>query len=136
MAPSQILQGTAGTYHTGEELGQGGFGVTYLATRQEDGLVVALKSLRIDRLKDWKALELFAREAEVLRKLSHPHIPAYVDYFPLGEAATPDGYVLVQEYVPGKTLRQLLREGQRLSEAEMLRWLWEILEVLAYLHQL
>lgn len=32
-------------------------------------------------LKDWKQLELFEREAQTLKSLSHPCIPRYLDYF-------------------------------------------------------
>ncbi len=46
-------------------------------------------------IKDWKQLELFERESKILKSLSHPGIPAYIDSF---EVDTDDdrAYVLVQ----------------------------------------
>ena len=44
------------------------------------GGAVAVKELALGRLKTWKQLELFEREAATLRGLSHPGIPKYVQY--------------------------------------------------------
>ena len=43
-----------------------------------------MKELRVEKLDDWKALELFEREGEVLATLSHPNIPAFRDFFAHG----------------------------------------------------
>lgn len=87
------------------------------------------------RLDEWKSVELFQRESRVLEKLDHTRIPDYVDHFTLGHEDAPDGFALVQEYVPGRTLRQLWRDGADLDHKTMLRWFVSILEVLAYLHE-
>ena len=62
-------------------LGKGSFGTTYACERPEMGDEVALKVLTLREMRDWKALQLFEREAKTLKGLSHPAIPAYVDYF-------------------------------------------------------
>ncbi len=40
-----------------------------------------MKELSLRRMRDWKVLDLFEREARVLRALDHPSIPRYLDYF-------------------------------------------------------
>ena len=56
---------------------------------------VAIKALSLRGLRDWKQLQLFEREAATLRGLSHPGIPAYVDYFE-EDSASDKGFFLVQ----------------------------------------
>jgi hypothetical protein len=115
-------------------LGRGGFGVTHLAHRARDGREVVVKQLRLDRLDDWKAYDLFEREAAVLERLEHPNIPAFVDHFEVAHAQTLRGFALVQEYVPGRTLAQLKRQRPTPRASEMRPWLQRLLEVCAYLH--
>jgi len=134
--PGDRLQGTKDTFLVEGLCGEGGFGVTYRCRREGDGLPVIAKVLRVERLDEWKSLELFEREAKVLAQLHHESIPDYVDYFPQGDAAAPEGLVLVQELVEGQDLAAGLRAGRRLDEGQMLDWLAQILDVLAYLHGL
>jgi len=62
-------------------LGQGGMGITYEAEDLTNHKPVAIKALSLRQLTDWKALELFEREAKILATLNHPAIPKYLDYF-------------------------------------------------------
>ena len=114
-------------------LGEGSMGRTYLADDSVGGHAVAIKALYPSRLATVKDLELFTREADVLQRLSHPRIPAYIDAFCVGtgEAAC---YYLVQTYVEGPTLRERLNEGARWSEAELVEFALELLTLLDYLH--
>ena len=46
------------------------------------GGLVAIKALSLRSMQgDWQQLELFEKEANALRSMSHPGIPAYKDYF-------------------------------------------------------
>ena len=56
-------------------IGQGGIGRTFLANDKQTQLSVVLKVLSLSELKDWKALELFEREIDVLKNLDYPLIP-------------------------------------------------------------
>jgi serine/threonine protein kinase len=56
---------------------------------------VAVKALSLRGLADWKQLQLFEREAATLRGLSHPCIPAYLDYFE-DDTERDRGFFLVQ----------------------------------------
>ena len=60
-----------------------------------DGREVAVKALSLRDLGDWKQLQLFEREAATLRGLSHPCIPAYLDYFE-DDTERDRGFFLVQ----------------------------------------
>jgi serine/threonine protein kinase len=125
--------GPRGRYRIEGIHGGGASGVTHRGARVEDERPVIVKCLRLAGLPGWKALELFEREAAVLRALSHPGIPAWIDDFPLGDPAVPAGFALVMELVPGPTLRQVIRAAG-LDRDQMLTWLGDLLEVLAYIH--
>ena len=56
-----------GRYEILRTLGQGAFGRTFLARDREQDRTVAIKLLDTRGRDDWKAYELFKREAEVLR---------------------------------------------------------------------
>ena len=56
---------------------------------------MAVKALSLRGLGDWKQLQLFEREAATLRGLSHPCIPAYLDYFE-ADTERDRGFFLVQ----------------------------------------
>ncbi len=122
----------AANYEVQRKLGEGGFGETFLATAA-DGHPVVMKRLRVDRLDDWKAMELFEREARVLEQLDHPNIPNYVDSFTEDDGG---GLIIVQDFIEGRTLREVLRAGEPLDEALMTAWFLKMLEVCAYLHAL
>ncbi|NET37927.1 MAG: serine/threonine protein kinase [Cyanothece sp. SIO1E1] len=116
-------------------LGQGGTGTTYVATDQQTGKRVALKELSLRGMSDWKQLELFEREAQVLAHLSHPAIPNYIDYF---QVDTPENrlFYIVQELAAGESLATLVQNGWHADELEVRQIALQILEILSYLHRL
>ena len=116
-------------YRLQEVLGKGGSGTTYAAQHLATNQLVALKILSLNHLQDWKQLELFEREAQVLENLNHLHIPNYIEYF-----AVEDSFCIVQELAPGKSLAELVRSGKRFKEAEVKDIATQILETLIYLH--
>jgi serine/threonine protein kinase len=109
-------------------LGRGGMGVVYKARQKSLDRLVALKILAPEREKDPQFAERFAREAQALAKLSHPHIVTVYDF---GQA---DGlFYLLMEYVDGVNLRQLLRT-RRLESKEALAIVPPICDALQYAH--
>src|SRR5262245_38440718 len=114
-------------------LGSGGFGAVYLAEDMRLGRRVALKEMREDRLGDDErrvAIELFEREALMLAQLDHPGLTRVWDYFRESGRAC-----LVMEYVPGMTLRDLLRRhGGPLPEGFAVACGVQLCDVLIYLH--
>ncbi|MEO1300403.1 MAG: serine/threonine-protein kinase [Cyanobacteria bacterium J06636_16] len=116
-------------------LGQGGSGITYEAEDNQTGLHVALKELSLRGLSDWKKLELFEREAQILKQLDYPAIPDYLDYF---QVDIPDNrlFYIVQALAEGQSLADLVAAGERFPETEVRRIAIEVLETLQYLHGL
>lgn len=126
----------AGRYTVERKLGEGGFGSTWLALDEESGQHVAIKQFDMRRAQDWKAVELFEREARVLRGLAHPAIPAYLDYVEQEDEGTLLLY-LVQAVAPGRPLSEWTAElGWRPGGAELRALALDLLGILDYLHAL
>lgn len=106
---------------------------TYLARDIITSSSVAVKLLSFSNDFEWDDLKLFEREAETLKKLTHPAIPRYLDYF---EVNSPDikGFALVQSYIPARTLEEYLKSGRTFTEVEVKEIAKAILEILVYLH--
>ena len=122
-------------YQITDILGQGGIGITYAAKELPTGNKVALKVLSLQRMQDFKALDLFEREAKILSQLDHPSIPHYIDYFEI-KSENNSCFYLVQEVANGKPLNILIKEGWQPSEREVKKIAIQILEILKYLQQL
>lgn len=111
---------------------------TWLATDLQSNEQVTLKLLAFNPQMQWEELKLFEREAQVLKALEHPRIPRYRDYFSL-DKQTGVGipwFGLVQDYIPGFSLQELLEQGKRFTEKQVRGIATEILEILIYLHEL
>ncbi|MEZ4383820.1 MAG: serine/threonine-protein kinase [Nannocystaceae bacterium] len=111
-------------------IGRGGFGTTYAARDLRTGDEVAIKQLDLRHVDDWKSVELFEREAAVLRRLDHPRIPTYVDFVPI-EAE--HAGLLIQELAPGRPLDRVLHEEGRLDEDRVVAIADQVLQILTYL---
>jgi serine/threonine protein kinase len=116
-------------------LGQGGTGKTYSAIDLNNNQKVAIKTVFLSEITDWKTLDLFEREAKVLATLNHPYIPNYLDYFYL-DTKTDRRFYLVQELVTGSSLYNLVQNGWHITEEEVKKIAIQILEILNYIHQL
>jgi eukaryotic-like serine/threonine-protein kinase len=131
----QVGDCVANRYQIEGILGQGGVGVTYQAEDLQTKEQVALKALSLWRVKDFKVLELFQREARILQQLHHPNIPQYQDYF---EVDLPNNryFYIVQQLAPGQSLSSLIAQDWYPDEATVKDIAVQILEVLIYLQQL
>ena len=83
-------------------------------------------------------LNLFETEAKTLQDLNHPHIPRYRDYFSLEKEASQSlpWFALVQDYIPGFSLKELLDREKKFTEEDVNKIAKEVLEILIYLHEL
>ncbi|WP_437591185.1 protein kinase domain-containing protein [Sorangium sp. So ce1000] len=122
----------ADRYRVVRVLGRGGSAITYEAEDLSTGGRVAVKQLLIWKRAEWKALDLFEREARILASLTHPSIPRYIDYLKLDGAQGPCFY-LVQELAPGRPLSAWVKEGWRADEAEASTLARHVLRTLLYL---
>jgi hypothetical protein len=123
----------ADRYRIERELGRGGAGITYLVNDIKDGSTAVAKLLHLDLLSDWKAVELFEREAAVLKALHHERIPAYKDFFRADVEGTAR-FVLVREFVEGKSLQKKVDDGWRATEKEICDLGARLLSVVDYIH--
>ncbi|MEM9447724.1 MAG: serine/threonine-protein kinase [Cyanobacteria bacterium P01_E01_bin.6] len=118
-------------------LGQGGFGRTYLAEdRGRFNEYCALKEYIPNHSSAYaleKSRELFQREATILYQLKHAQVPEFRATFEEGQRL-----FLVQDYVHGKTYRELLDErinrNMAFAEPEVLWLVQNLLPVLAHVH--
>jgi serine/threonine protein kinase len=138
LEPGQILDNR---YQLQKKLGQDNSRQTWLATSissQAQVKQVVLKLLTLNPQMQWEEHKLFEREAQVLKNLKHPRIPTYQDYFIINDlpGSKFPWFVLVQSYIPGASLQELLSQGQRFPESQVEKIAIEILTILVYLHEL
>ena len=107
---------------------------TFLAQDLQTEQSVVLKLLLFGPDFTWDDLKLFEREAQVLKSLDLPTIPKYLDCFDV-ETALGKGFVLVQTYLPAKSLQNWLDGGRTFSEAELISIATQLLTILDYLHE-
>jgi serine/threonine protein kinase len=116
-------------------IAEGGIGKTYLAEDSATNKDVVLKALNFNKLKNWKELELFKREVEVLKNIDYPLIPDYYDYFESDHKGQ-KLFILAQEFVNGSNLYQHVKNGKHFSAGEVKEILKTMLTTLDYIHNL
>ncbi|KQZ76189.1 MULTISPECIES: Stk1 family PASTA domain-containing Ser/Thr kinase [unclassified Nocardioides] len=124
-----------GRYELGELLGRGGMAEVRKGTDSRLGRVVAVKRLRTDLASDATFQARFRREAQSSASLNHPAIVAVYD---TGEEMSDDGVAqpyIVMEYVAGRTLRDILREGRKILPERALEITSGVLSALDYSHR-
>ena len=115
-------------YQISEKLGEGGMGIVWKARDTHLDRFVALKTLPAERLSDPERKRRFVQEAKAASPLNHPNIVHIYDV-----AETDGTQYISMEYVPGKTLDQLIgRKGLPLNEA--LKYALQIADALAQAH--
>ncbi len=127
----RTLAGTRlGPWQLERVIGTGGMGQVWLA-RRTDGLYegeVAIKLLR-DVLPDAGANERFAREGQMLARLSHPNIARLLD---AGIAADGRRY-LVLEYVAGQRIDQYC-DAQQLTLPGRIKLFTQVCDAIGHAH--
>jgi eukaryotic-like serine/threonine-protein kinase len=118
-----------GRYAVEQRLAHGGMSTVYLATDTRLGRRVAVKVMQPALAEDPDFVARFNREARAAARLSHPDVVAVYDQ------GADDGHVfLVMEYVPGSTLRDVIREKGRLSPGETVAVMDHVLAALGAAH--
>lgn len=141
-----LLQG--GKYKIEKILGQGGFGITYLARQVNLDRDVAIKEFF---MKDYcdrdessskvtvgssgsrdivaRYREKFVKEAKSIARLNHPNIVRIIDVFEENETA-----YYVMEYLSDNSLSRLVKKNGRFPEDEALKYVDQIASALEYIH--
>ena len=139
-----------GKYRILRVLGQGGFGITYLAEHTMLDKMVAIKEffpkeycdrdentshLTIGTKNSIEIVEMlkgkFIKEAKNISKLRHPNIITIHDIFQENDTA-----YYVMEYVEGLSLSQMVREYGALSEAKAIGYIKKVADAVGYMHSL
>jgi serine/threonine protein kinase len=147
LQPNATLQG--GKYIIKKVLGQGGFGITYLAEHELLGTNVAIKEFfikqycdrdettshvvigtvsNLDEVKRYE--EKFIKEARVIARLNHPNIIKIHDVFRENNTA-----YYVMDYIGGENLNDIVKRVGPLPESEAKEFILQIANALAYIHK-
>lgn len=128
----------AGRYVVGRIIGRGGMATVHRARDLRSSRHVAIKVLRPELAGDEVARSRFRREARTLLGLAHPNVVTVTD---TGDARVASGRsvaarvpYLVLEYVPGRSLRELLASGD-LTLAASVRHHLAVLRALEHTHR-
>lgn len=149
---NSILEGESYEYCIEKVLGQGSFGITYLAKIKLSGALGNLQTNATVAVKEFFMRELnersgttvltgsnsdlysnyrkdFIREANNLSKLNHPHIVKVLESFEENNTA-----YFSMEYIDGCNLNDYIQSNGCLSECEALENLSQIIDALSCMH--
>ena len=113
LEPGYVIQDT---YRLHSELGEGGMGQTFRAVNIPLGHDVAIKVLSNPSYGE-KGKQLFLREAQLLRGISHPGV-VRLETVLMGQNGR---LYIVMEYLTGKPLSYFLANGARLQPEDVLK---------------
>jgi serine/threonine protein kinase len=122
-----------GKYQIVRKLGEGGYGIVYVADDVALDRQVALKIVRPEHLRSPAVAQAFHDEARLVAKLDHPHIvPIYsLEKEELGGQLC---HYIVMRYMEEGDLQTVLRRGGQDCQ-QKLRWMCQIADGLAYAHR-
>lgn len=123
-------------YEVGEVIGRGGMATVHVGQDVRLARRVAIKILRPELAADETFHERFQREAHAVASLNHHSIVAIYD---TGEIRPqgPDGVLrpyIVMEYVPGRTLRELMH-GPGVTPEQAIEYMLGIMDALSFSHR-
>lgn len=147
-----LLKGLSYIYRIEKTLGQGSFGITYLASIEIKGSLGTINSSTVVAIKEFFMKDIngrektvvtcgskgglyedykrkFIREAKILSKLDHPNIVKVLESFETNNTA-----YYVMEYIDGGNLNEYIEQHNGLPEAESLKYFKEIASALSYMH--
>ena len=147
LRPGMYLQGDK--YRIIKVLGNGGFGITYLAEHELAGRNVCIKEFfpkeYYNRTSDSHNVSLgsqgsaemmdaykakFIKEAKTIARLDHPNIIHIHDVFAENNTA-----YYVMEYIEGESLADVVRKGGALKEEEAVEYIRIIASAIGYIHE-
>ena len=146
LQPDSTLQG--GKYRIIEKLGQGGFGITYLAENtllegkvaikefffkeyceRDDSTSYVTVPTSSNRETVLRFKQKFIKEAKTIFRLNHPNIVRIHDVFEENGTA-----YYVMEYIEGESLGDMVKRRGAIPEAEALDYVKDVASALEYIH--
>lgn len=112
-----------------ETLGKGTYGKVKKA-KERSGRLVAVKSIRKEKIKDEQDLVHIRREIEIMSSLCHPHIITIYEVF-----ENKDKIVIVMEYASRGDLYDYICDKRNISEREARHFFRQIVSAVHYCHQ-
>ena len=128
---TSLVGRSIGSYRVEREIGRGGMGTVYFATRADGEFEqrVAIKTLRTG-MSSAAISQRFRQERQILAALQHPHIASLFD-----GGVTSDGVpYLVLEYIDGQPIDDYCAEHQ-LSLSARIDLFRQVLDAVAYAHR-
>lgn len=119
------------TYEIHHKIGEGGGGEVYIATHKRLQKTVVLKKIKSNvSIKDCRT------EVDILKNLRHSYLPQVIDFIEIysEDGRTIEGIYTVMDYIPGKSLQNMMDEGHVFTEHEVLKYAKQLCEALSYLH--
>jgi eukaryotic-like serine/threonine-protein kinase len=132
MTVPELATGTLidGRYKVLSRLGAGGMADVFLAEDQQLGRKVALKLLHRRFAEDPGFVERFRREAQSAAGLQHPNVVSVYD------RGSYDGtYYIAMEYLPGRSLKQLIRQEAPIDPLRAIDITIQILKAARFAHR-
>ena len=118
-------------YFLRDSAGAGGMADVYLAWDMLRSSKMAVKVLRRDLASNPRFFQMFAKEAELLRKLEHPNIVRLYEFEKEDDIA-----FIVMDWIDGSNLRQAVTNRKKPFTLEMARYiLTPVCSALNYAHQ-
>jgi eukaryotic-like serine/threonine-protein kinase len=118
-----------GRYAVTARIAHGGMATVYRATDTRLDREVALKVMHAELARDEEFVRRFIGEAKSVARLSHQNVVAVFD-----QGADGPYLYLAMEYVPGRTLKEVLRDSGRFPPAVALEIMAGVLDGLAAAH--
>ena len=122
-------------YEVLDRVARGGMSTVYRALDRRLDRMVALKVMHPHLAEDPALVARFEREAKTTARISHPHVVAVLDQGHTVDASGDTVAYLVMEFVPGRTLRSVIRAEAPLTPRRALDLLMPTLAGLAAAHR-
>ncbi len=114
------------TYEIYEQIGAGGGGTVFKGMHKrmlKDVVIKKLKGTASTSIQDCRT------EVDILKNLRHSYLPQVIDFIESSE-----GIFTVMDFIPGKSLQNMLDEKHTFTEQEVLKYTRQLCEALDYLH--
>ena len=127
-------------YQINEQIGSGGFAITYRVTDHRDGQVKVLKVLHSKHAENPKTLEWFQQEAKLLQSINDPGVPSIdlADGYFTAEVPRGDKLIhcFVMQWINGINLNEWMgkQSNRSIDQQRALCWLKELVKILHVVH--